>query len=206
METTKTKPQKELLEIVIREDLHSKRIAESIQKLVSDLNAELEYFEKKRKIKLSTEQIKSLMDGQLDARKISQEYYLEFPPEMMQISQKGLEVSLDELKHFFKPLQFRIDINTFKTNGNFVEIKNGRLQTIKSIQQVLADYFTLKIVGTNVKHFQTAQDVADQIQKLIVQTGMKFQEIFDTGIYGDVMSVNDLNFCDYSNKLYNDKI
>lgn len=62
METTKTKPQKELLEIVIREDLHSERIAESIQKLVSDLNAELEYFEKKRKIQLSEEQIKSLMD------------------------------------------------------------------------------------------------------------------------------------------------
>lgn len=67
METTKTKPQKELLEIVIREDLHSERIAESIQKLVSDLNAELEYFEKKNPTIRRTNKI---LDGCVNSQQI----------------------------------------------------------------------------------------------------------------------------------------
>ena len=84
-------------EIIIDRDLDSERVTELIKEKAIKFNQTLENIEKVRKVKISDDEIFELIIGTLTTGTIAKNYYREFPPELMEISQSGLDYALQEL-------------------------------------------------------------------------------------------------------------
>lgn len=187
-------------EIVIDRDLYSERIAELIKENANKFNQSLEELEKIRKIKILDYEILELIKGKTTTGALSENYYKEFPPEIMLISQNGLDLALQELNSFIMFFRGNVAHNIDRYRFEFIEVQDYRLIAKTNILDELNEIFTLKIVGVNVEHYLEAQRICEDLQELMNKTGMYFNEIFDTGLYGDKMSVNEKVFADYSKR------
>ena len=187
-------------EIIIDKDLDSARIAELIKENANKLNQYLENLEKFRKVKISDYEILELIKGKTTTGAIAENYYKEFPPEIMLISQSGLDSALQELNPIIMFFRGNLAHNIDRYRFEFIDVQDYHLTAKTNILEELNEIFTLKIVGVNVEHYLEAQRLCKDLQELMNKTGMYFQEIFDTGLYGDKMSVNEKVFADYSKR------
>ena len=187
-------------EIIIDRDLDSERVSELIKEKANKLNQILEKIEKVRKVKISDDEIFELIIGTMTTGTIAKNYYREFPPELMEISQSGLDYALQELNHLTIFFRGNVGLNIDRQYFEFIEIKDSRLIVKANTLKELNEIFTLKIEGVNVAHYLAAQKLCKDLQDLINKTGMHFQEIFDTGLYGDKISVYEKVFADYSKR------
>lgn len=187
-------------EIIIDRDLDSKRVEELIKEKANKFNQTLEKLEKVRKIKISDTEIFELIIGTLTTKTIAKNYYREFPPELMEISQNGLDSALQELNPLTIFFRGNVGLNIDRKYCEFIEILDSRLNVKANTLKELNEIFTLKIEGDNVAQYLEAQRICKDLQELINKTGMHFQEIFDIGLYGDKISVYEKVFADYSKR------
>lgn len=187
-------------EIIIDRDLDSERIAELIKENVNKLNQYLEKLEKVRKVKISDAEIFELIKGKTTTGTIAKNYYKEFPPELMEISQSGLDYALQELNPIIIFFRGNVTHNIDRYRFEFIEVQDYRLTAKTNMLEELNEIFTLKIVGVNVEHYLEAQRICEDLQELMNKTGMYFHEIFDAGLYGDKISVYEKVFADYSKR------
>ena len=187
-------------EIIIDKDLDSERVSELIKKNTDKFNQILEKIEKVRKVKILDTEIFELIIGTLTTKTIAKNYYKEFPPELMEISQNGLDAALQELNPLTIFFRGNVGLNIDRTYFEFIEVKDSRLIVKANTLKELNEIFTLKIEGVNVAQYLEAQRICKDLQELINKSGMYFQTIFDTGLYGDKISVNERVFADYSKR------
>lgn len=187
-------------EIIIDSDLDSERVSELIKEKANKFNQTLEKLEKVRKVKILDTEIFELIIGTLTTKTIAKNYYKEFPPELMEISQSGLDNALQELNPLTIFFRGNVGHNINRQYFEFIEVEDSRLNVKTNTLKELNEIFTLKIEGVNVAHYLAAQKLCKDLQDLINKTGMHFQEIFDTGLYGDKIGVYEKVFADYSKR------
>lgn len=187
-------------EIIIDSDLDSERVAELIKEKANKLNQYLEKIEKVRKVKISDDEIFELIIGTMTTGTIAKNYYREFPPELMEISQSGLDNALQGLSPLTIFFRGNVGHNINRQYFEFIDVQESRLIVKSNTLKELNEIFTLKIEGDNVSQYLEAQRLCKDLQELINKTGMHFQEIFDTGLYGDKISVYEKVFADYSKR------